>query len=124
MSELLAAAVVFGFSLGFSQELAKDLRRWFRWYGRAHRMGPPKGSYGPAHVDWRRRFNHENTNRPSGPPPLKLRRGVYEYSPGPTTPNPDIIPQGQDPGPVRYISCGYQPLPWVQGPANPPPKEP
>lgn len=24
--------------------------------------------------DWRRSFNHENTNRPSGPPPLKLRR--------------------------------------------------
>lgn len=24
--------------------------------------------------DWRRRFNHENRNRPSGPPPLKLRR--------------------------------------------------
>ena len=25
--------------------------------------------------DWRRSFTHENTNRPSGPPPLKFRRG-------------------------------------------------
>jgi hypothetical protein len=24
--------------------------------------------------DWRRSFNHENTNRPSGPPPLNFRR--------------------------------------------------
>jgi hypothetical protein len=26
--------------------------------------------------DWRRSINHENTNRPSGPPPLKLRRST------------------------------------------------
>lgn len=26
--------------------------------------------------DWRRSFNHENTNRPSEPPPLKLRRST------------------------------------------------
>ena len=25
-------------------------------------------------ADWRRSFNHENTNRPSGEPPLKFRR--------------------------------------------------
>jgi len=25
-------------------------------------------------LDWRRRFNHENTNRPSGLPPYKFRR--------------------------------------------------
>lgn len=24
--------------------------------------------------DWRRSFNHENTRKPKGPPPLKLRR--------------------------------------------------
>ena len=26
--------------------------------------------------DWRRSFTHENTRRPEGPPPLKLRREV------------------------------------------------
>jgi hypothetical protein len=26
--------------------------------------------------DWRRSINHENTNRPSGPPPLNLRRST------------------------------------------------
>ena len=26
--------------------------------------------------DWRRSINHENTNRPSGPPPIKFRRST------------------------------------------------
>lgn len=39
--EILTAAAVFGFSLGFSQEMAKDLRRMLRRHRR------PKGSYGP-----------------------------------------------------------------------------
>lgn len=103
MSELLAAAVaLFAYAVG-----------WLM--GRLDRETQDHP---------RRRFNHENTNRPSGPPPLRLRRSGDGYSPGPTTPKPDIIPQGQDPGPVRHISVGYQPLPWVQGPANPLQKEP
>lgn len=28
--------------------------------------------------DWRLSFNHENTSRPSGPPPLKFRRIYYD----------------------------------------------
>lgn len=41
-------------------------------------------------LDWRRRFSHENTKRPSGPPPLKLRRSTDGYQPRPQqgTPNP------------------------------------
>jgi len=93
--------------------------------------------------DWRRSFNHENTNRPSGPPPLRFRRSeppcgggeitLAEWEAmrtafvegrtirgngngGPTTPKPDIIPRGQSPG-------GYQPRPQ-QGTPNPPPSEP
>jgi hypothetical protein len=49
---------------------------WAGWRAR-DRHGPPRGSYGPPRdrsPDWRRSFNHENTNRPSGPPPLRPRR--------------------------------------------------
>ncbi len=63
--------------------------------------------------DWRRSFNHENLNRPSGPPPLKRRRsepeerfirmneGPVQRSMGnnPTTPKPEIIPKPQFPRP-------------------------
>jgi hypothetical protein len=40
--------------------------------------------------DWRRSFTHENTKRPSGAPPLKLRRSTDGYQPRPQqgTPNP------------------------------------
>ena len=81
--------------------------------------------------DWRRSFNHENTKRPSGPPPLTLRRSEPPElfirmdegrtqrgngNGGPTTPKPEIIPRGQWPG-------GYQPRSYRPG-ANPPPREP
>jgi hypothetical protein len=55
--------------------------------------------------DWRRSFNHENTNRPSGPPPLKLRRserftegGVQRGNGngGPSTGRPVIDLTGQE----------------------------
>jgi hypothetical protein len=53
-------------------------------------------------LDWRRSFNHENTNRPSEPPPLKLRRserftegGVQRGNGngGPSSSKPVIQPQ-------------------------------
>jgi hypothetical protein len=81
--------------------------------------------------DWRRSFTHENTKRPSGPPPLKFRRSepdeqfirmdegrIQRGNTGnnPTTPKPEIIPRGQWPG-------GYQPRPQ-QGTPNPPLSEP
>ena len=62
--------------------------------------------------DWRRSFSHENTNRPSGPPPLKLRRPEPEElfirmdegriqrgngNGGPSTEKPAIEPKGQRP---------------------------
>ena len=34
----------------------------------------PAPPAGPPNYDWRRRFNHENTNPPTGAPPLKLRQ--------------------------------------------------
>jgi len=37
--------------------------------------------------DWRRRFNHENTNRPPGDPPLEFRRRTDK----PQFPPPRII---------------------------------
>ena len=49
--------------------------------------------------DWRRSFNHENINRPTGEPPLRLRRSGDGYSSGPTTPKPDITPKPQFPPP-------------------------
>lgn len=66
--------------------------------------------------DWRRSFNHENTNRPGGPPPLRLRRSEPDPPElfirldegriqrgngkgGPATPKPNIIPKPQFPPP-------------------------
>ena len=49
--------------------------------------------------DWRRSFNHENINRPTSEPPLRLRRSGDGYSSGPTTPKPDITPKPQFPPP-------------------------
>lgn len=110
---------------------------------RPRRMGPPKGSYGlPPDHDWRRSFSHENTNRPSGPPPLKLRRSEPEElfirmdesriqrgngNGGPTTPKPDITPKPQPAGGHLIVEGrlfgGYQPRPQ-EGTPNPPPSEP
>jgi hypothetical protein len=95
---------------------------WAGWRDRG-RLGPPWGSYGrDRDPDWRRSFNHENTNRPTGEPPLRLRRSeppcgggeitLAEWKAmrtpfaegrtirgngngGPTTPKPDIIPRPQ-----------------------------
>lgn len=68
---------------------------------------PPRGSYGRClDPDWRRSFNHENTNHPTGELPLRLRRSGNDQL-GPTTPKPDIIPKPQFP-PPRTIQ-GNQP---------------
>jgi hypothetical protein len=84
---------------------------WFTgfWMGIRPRK-PPQGAYGlPTDHYWRRRFTHENTRRPSGPPPLRLRtsepdeqfirmdEGRIQCSTGNnlTTPKPKIIPRGQ-----------------------------
>jgi len=58
--------------------------------------------------DWRRSFNHENTNRPSGPPPLKLRRSGDPDAILPTTPKPNIVPKPQFP-PPRIIREDFLP---------------
>jgi hypothetical protein len=64
-------AMAWGFLMGAAWQ------SWCQQNRRARRMGPPRGSYGlPADHDWRRSFTHENTRRPEGPPPLKLRREV------------------------------------------------
>lgn len=47
--------------------------------------------------DWRRSFNHENFNRPSGPPPLRLRRSGELGPPPMRTLKPNIEPKGQGP---------------------------
>lgn len=79
MIEILTATAVFGFSLGFSQEMAKDLRRMLRRHRRPSCMGPPKGSYGS-----------------------RLDEGLVQRGNGsscPTTPKPRIIPKPQFPSP-------------------------
>jgi len=61
--------------------------------------------------DWRRSFNHENTNRPSGPPPLRFDPGrVQRSSSGnnSSTPKPAIIPKFQFPAP-RTIRDEFMP---------------
>lgn len=57
--------------------------------------------------DWRRSFNHENTNRPSGPPPLRFMRSGDSRA-GPTTPKPNIIPKPQFP-PPRIVREDFLP---------------
>lgn len=79
----------------------------------AELLMPPTRDRDP---DWRRSFNHENTNRPTGEPPLRLRRSGDGYSGGPTTPKPGITPKPQPP-------VGYRPNPSRHG-ANPPPRNP
>jgi len=61
--------------------------------------------------DWRRSFNHENTNRPSGPPPLRFDPGRVQRSNignNFSTPKPDIIPKPQFP-PPRTIRDDFMP---------------
>ena len=58
--------------------------------------------------DWRHSFNHENTNRPSGPPPLKLRRSGDPGAILPTTSKPNIVPKPQFP-PPRIIREDFLP---------------
>jgi hypothetical protein len=83
------------------------LSYWAGWRARGSQR-PPRGGYGncvplppsPPYrrdldPDWRRSFSHENINRPTGEPPLKLRRSGDGYSSGPTTPKPDIVPKPQ-----------------------------
>jgi hypothetical protein len=75
---------------------------------RGRRMGPPKGSYSlPPDHDWRRSINHENTNRPTGEPPLKLRRSERftegqvqrgQGNGGPSTEKPAIVAKPQPHG--------------------------
>jgi hypothetical protein len=101
------------------------LSYWAGWRARG-RLQPPRGSYGqrkPSFAellmplsrdqdpDWRRSFNHENTKRPSGPPPLRLRRS-----------NPFVSEFQQQINDASNLD-GYQPRPPRPG-ANPPPSEP
>ena len=61
----MADVVVFWLSgLGIGLWAGVTVMDWIR---RPHRDRDP---------DWRRSINHENTNPPSGPPPLKLRRST------------------------------------------------
>ena len=49
----------------------------------AELLMPPPRDQDP---DWRRSFSHENTNRPSGPPPLQFRRSRPDTNPPPLQP--------------------------------------
>ncbi len=101
------------------------LSYWAGWRARDQQR-PPRGSYGPRKPsfaellmppprdqdpDWRRSFSHKNTNRPSGPPPLRLRRS-----------NPFVSEFQQQINNALNLD-GYQPRPSSPG-ANPPPSEP
>ena len=113
MAELTTAwmlGCVCGFFLGVTvagrrrptcRELMRDPDRQPTF---AELLMPPTRDRNP---DWRRSFNHENINRPTGKPPLRLRRSGDGYSSGPTTPKPGITPKPQFP-PPRTIP-GNQP---------------
>jgi hypothetical protein len=87
--------------------VARERQRFYDNFG-GRRMGPPKGSYGlPPDHDWRRSFNHENTNPPTGEPPLKLRRSERftegrvqrgQGNGGPSTEKPAIVAKPQPHG--------------------------
>ena len=72
------------------------LSYWAGWRARGALSRPPAPPYRrDLAPDWRRSFTHESINRPTGEPPLRLRRSGDGYSGGPTTPKPDIIPKPQ-----------------------------
>jgi hypothetical protein len=76
------------------------LSYWAGWRARGALSRPPAPPYRrDRDPDWRRSFNHENINRPTGQPPLRLRRSGDGYSSGPTTPKPGITPKPQFPPP-------------------------
>jgi hypothetical protein len=58
--------------------------------------------------DWRRSFNHENMNKPSGPPPLLFRRSGYRSINYP------------DPSPDRRPTNPYtgEPVDFTEGPTQ------
>ena len=81
--------------------------------------------------DWRRSFSHENTNHPSGPPPLRFDEGRVQRSHAnaePTTPKPVIMEKPQPSGgrisdPWRWPGS-YQPRRTGNGTPNDPPRKP
>jgi hypothetical protein len=88
----LAAASI-GLWLDLLDQLAERRRRKARPPRKpsfAELLMPPPRDQDP---DWRRSFSHENTNRPSGPPPLRLRRGTDGYRPLPQQGTPSTPPR-------------------------------
>jgi len=85
------------------------LSYWAGWRARGALSRPPAPPYRrDLDPDWRRSFTHENINRPTGEPPLKLRRSGDSYSSGPATSKPNIIPKPQFP-PPRLIREDFLP---------------
>ena len=99
---LVAASI--GLWLDLLDQLAERRRRKAQPLRRpsfAELLMPPPRDQDP---DWRRSFSHENTNRPSGPPPLIFNEGrtiCGNRNGGPTTPKPEIVPKPQFPPPRR-----------------------
>ncbi|NBS94269.1 MAG: hypothetical protein EBT27_11215, partial [Betaproteobacteria bacterium] len=98
MAELFTVAVlitVFGFAAALVATLvAASIGMWLDLLDqlaerRKRRKPQPEPSFSDLLMprdrdpDWRRSFNHENTSKPSGPPPLLFRRGerVYRFQP-------------------------------------------
>ena len=94
-------------SFAWGLALGATFGSWLR--GTLHALFLPRD----RDPDWRRSFSHENTNRPSGPPPFKLRRSEPDElfirmdegriqrgngNGGPTTPKPGITPKPQPAG--------------------------
>jgi hypothetical protein len=82
------------------QPFAADLIRYMNWQNEQMRLA--------IKDDWRRSFTHENLNKPTGEPPLKLRRSIRlnpgsvqrgNSNGGPSTPKPRIILKPQFPQP-------------------------
>lgn len=73
------------------------------WLSRLWVASRPRRDRDP---DWRRSFNHENTNPPNGQPPMKFV--TSGRNPPPTSPKPKIIPKPQFPSP-RKIQEGFLP---------------
>jgi hypothetical protein len=89
VATLIAASIGMWLDL-LDQLSARRRRRMPQPEPRLSELFPPRD----RDPDWRRSFTHENTNKPSGPPPLLFRRGerVYRFQPrgqGPrSNPNP------------------------------------
>ena len=121
--------LLFGFVAGSGLTwVFMELRRdsyWREFNARRRGSNPPPPGRKPAPPagvpDWRRSFNHENTNPPTGKPPLKLQQRKPAPPAGP--PEQPLTAQlirywAWEQEQVRRAAAGQSPIRFDEGPTQ------